>query len=314
MKAIHVNWTAPFFHKERLRGHGFKVFRDLKNEIEYIQPNYSLLITVLSALWWKKLNGPIKLYTDDTGKEYYENVGILDIYDEVDTETLNNYKGIDPAHFWTSGKIHCLLQEKEPFVFLDQDFIVRSKIDENEFLKYDLTIPHWEIPRGYYYFTEEQFKKEISHCEYPQNYNANSLVPNTSFLWFNNLDLIHDYLKFHEDLVCEEGIEVPEWFWLLTDQGILGHTIREGNYNVSSISDRVFLSDSDHSGKDKRHIGLAEPWFKFVDGNDYDKCSWEHLWYIKAVFASNPELKNSYVERYTNEIAELFPKYKDIKW
>ena len=313
MKAIHVNWTSPFFHKERLRGHGFKVFRDIQDEIEYIQPIYQILTTVLSTLWWKKLNGSIKLYTDYVGRDYYEKIGILDIYDEVDVETLESYKGIDPAHFWTSGKIHCLLQEKEPFVFIDQDFIVRSKLDDLEFNKYDLTIPHWEIPRGYYYFTEDQFKKEITHCEYPTNYNTNSLVPNTSFLWFNNLNLIKEYLNFHDNLVCGEGIEVPEWFWLLTDQGILGHTIREGNYNVSSISSNVFLSDSDHTGKDKRHLGMAEPWFKFIDGNIDDKCSWEHLWYMKAVFSDNEELKNQYIKRYLEEIVEFFPKYKNIK-
>ena len=313
MKAIHVNWTAPFFHKHRLRGHGFKIFRNLSSEVDYMQPSYSILTTILSALWWKKENGHIKLYTDTCGKEYYQKLGILEIYDEIDTKTLDNYNGIDPANFWTSGKIHCLLQEHEPFVFLDQDFIVRSKIDEIEFSKYDLTIPHWEIPRGYYYFTQRQFESEITHCEYPKNYNPNALVPNTSFLWFNNLNLVKDYLKYHESLICQEGTKVPEWFWLLTDQGILGHAIREGNYNVSSISGNVFLSDSDHTGIDKRHLGMAEPWFRFIDAHE-EKCSWEHLWYIKAVFSHDKELMKNYIQRYSNEIVEVFPKYAHLVW
>ena len=27
MKAIHVNWTKPFFEKDRLRGHGFEAIK-----------------------------------------------------------------------------------------------------------------------------------------------------------------------------------------------------------------------------------------------------------------------------------------------
>lgn len=312
MKAIHVNWTAPFFQKKRLRGHGFSVSRELQEEDEYLQARHQILVTVLSALWWKKLNGNIKLYTDNVGKKYYEKIGILEIYDEVDTETLESYTDVDPAHFWTSGKIHCLSKETSPFVFLDQDFIVRSKIDQSEFEKYDLTIPHWEIPRGYYYFTEDQFKSEITHCEYPLNYSPNSLVPNTSFLYFNNLKIVEDYLKFHESLVCSSEIEVPEWFWLLTDQGILGHAIREGNYNVSSITSRVFLSDSDHSGPEMRKMGMAEPWYRFIGGNEIDKCAWEHLWYMKAVFSYDKALKEQYVKRYSDEICTIFPEFKHI--
>ena len=31
------------------------------------------------------------------------------------------------AYFWTSGKIKCLAHQTEPFVFLDQDMIIRNK-------------------------------------------------------------------------------------------------------------------------------------------------------------------------------------------
>ena len=51
MKAIHVNWTKPFFEKHRLRGHGFEVMsisQTLKNlnSKTYNQLDYQLLYTM----------------------------------------------------------------------------------------------------------------------------------------------------------------------------------------------------------------------------------------------------------------------------
>ena len=309
MKAIHVNWTKPYFEKDRLRGHGFKIFQNQKNK-SYYQPDYQILVTLLSILWWKKLNGPIKLYTDKIGLEYYKKLGIDKLYNEIDTEVLDNYKNVDPAYFWTSGKIYCLTQEKNPFVFLDQDFIVKSQINLQEFNKYDLTIPHWEIPRGYYYFTKHQFQKEITHIPWIENYNYNSLVPNTSFLHVNNISLIKKYYEFHKHLVTTESHHpIPEWFWLLTDQGILGHVIRKYDFNVSSLTSKIFLSDSDHSSIEDRYKGMAEPWYQFIGNNYPDKVAWKHLWYLKAAFNENTQLKENYINQYIEEILKHFPEY-----
>ena len=71
-----------------------------------------------------------------------------------------------------------------------------------------------------------------NHIAFPKNYNCNDLCPNTSFLAVNNLELNQKYTKWHKKLVETNGDHVPEWFWLLTDQGILGHVIREGDYKI----------------------------------------------------------------------------------
>jgi len=304
VKAIHINWTKPFFEKDRLRGHGFKVFKNNKSK-EYSLPTYQILVTKLSILNWKKWNGPIKLYTDSIGKAYYDAIGLLELYDEVDTDILDNYNDVDAAYFWTSGKINCLQYETEPFVFIDNDFIVREKINEYRLKQFDLIIGYWEIPRGYYYFTKYQFQKEIKHCRFPENYNCNSLTPNTSFMYFNNLNLVKEYVNAHSKLVDNKGVEVPEWFWLMTDQGILGHCIREGNYNVGTITNRVFLSDSDHTDSTQRYKGMSEPWFQFIDTDNVDKFSWEHLWYLKAHFNDDKEMMLEYCNRYNKEIKML---------
>ena len=286
MKAIHVNWTKPFFEKHRLRGHGFEVMsisQTLKNlnSKTYNQLDYQLLYTMVSAANWKKHNGPIKLYTDSVGASFYQRFGLLDLYDEVDINFLNGYSksNIDAAYFWTSGKIKCLAHQTEPFVFLDQDMIIRNKIPEWVRVN-DLTIAHWEIGRGYYYFDKEKFESEIKHIPWIDNYNIDDLSPNTSFLCFNNMDLLKEYHEWHKKLVTTNGENIPEWFWLLTDQGILGHIIRENDYHVNTLTQKVSLAHHNNVDGTNRYKGKAEKWYAPLNSSNKE-LPFEHVWLDK---------------------------------
>lgn len=304
MKAIHVNWTAPFFEKHRLRGHGFSITKNIKADT-YQLPNYQILYTILSAIRWKLHNGPIKLYTDSIGLSYYKQIGICDLYDEIDTEFLDNLQNVDPAYYWTSGKIQALQNEKEPFVFLDQDFIVRDTIPES-FYKTDIGIGHWEIPRGNYYFTKKQWESEIKHVEIPENYNCNAYSPNTSFVYFGSNSAVEEYVKAHTKLINSGSNEVPEWFWLATDQGILGHVIRKHKYCTNTLTDRIFLADSDYAKPEDKMFGYSAQWYYPLDFDPgKDQLKWEHVWLAKVVFANEPEFMERECQRYYDEIWSL---------
>jgi len=318
MKAIHVNWTKPYFNRHRLRGHGFESIKNLHSET-YNQLDSQLLYTMLSALYWKKNNGPIKLYTDSVGASFYQRFGLLDLYDEVDIKFLNNYSktNIDPAYFWTSGKIKCLAHQTEPFVFLDQDMIIREKLPKWVRVN-DLTIAHWEIGRGYYYFDKEKFENEITHVPWIENYNSDDLSPNTSFLCFNNMDLLNEYHNWHKHLVKTEPYHnIPEWFWLLTDQGILGHVIRENDYKVNTLTQRVSLSHHNTIDTATRYKGKAEKWYSFIDP-EYDEIDekpkeveFEHVWLDKI------NTQNLKTKKWFKELVEIFDyglHLTDVRW
>ena len=309
MKAIHVNWTKPFFERNRLRGHGFESIKNLKSET-YDQLDSQLLYTMLSAANWKKYNGNIKLYTDSIGASFYQRFGLLDLYDEIDINFLNGYSrsNIDPAYFWTSGKIKCLAHQTEPFVFLDQDMIIRNKLPEWTRVN-DLTIAHWEIGRGYYYFDKEKWEKDITHVEWPQNFNKDDWSPNTSFLCFNNLDLLKKYHKWHKQLVnIESHHYIPEWYWLLTDQGILGHIIRENDYNVNTLTQRISLSHHNTIDKATRYKGKAEKWYLPENPNLNKEVEFEHVWLDKI------NTQNLNTQKWFNKIINLgYGKYVENK-
>ena len=280
MKAIHVNWTKPYFEKHRLRGHGFESMKEIKSDT-YNVPDHQILFTILSILNWKKHNGPIKLYTDSVGASYYHRFGILDLYDEVDIDFLNGYSKskVDPAYFWTSGKIKCLAHQTEPFVFLDNDMIVKEKLPEWTRVD-DLTIAHWEIGRGYYYFDKEKFESEITHTPWIENYNVDDWSPNTSFLCFNNMKMLKEYHEWHKKLVTTNGENIPEWFWLLTDQGILGHIIRENDYHVNTLTQKVSLAHHNNVDGTNRYKGKAEKWYAPLNSSNKE-LPFEHVWLDK---------------------------------
>ena len=300
MKGIHVNWTKPYFERKRLRGHGFEIMKNSTSET-YELTDFQIMYTMASIVEWKQFNGPVKLYTDTVGANYYQSLGILGLYDEVDVNFLNGYsKGnVDAAYFWTSGKIKCLANQSEPFVFLDQDMIVSQPLPKYTY-ENDLTIAHWEIGRGYYYFNKEKWDKEIKHIEWPKNYDENDWSPNTSYLQFNNPDIIKEYHQWHKKLVTTNGEDIPEWFWLFTDQGILGHIIRENDYKVNTLTNKISLSHHNTTLDDKRYKGKAEKWY-LPENPDLDKeTNFSHVWLDKIGYNQNPtkydDLKNHWFQ------------------
>lgn len=306
MRAIHVNWTKPYFERHRLRGHGFNITRELKSST-YDQPDYQILYTILSIVHWKLHNGPIKLYTDSIGLAFYQQFRIPELYDEIDINFLNGYSrsSIDPAYFWTSGKIKCLANQTTPFVFIDQDMIIRSKLPKN-ILESEISVTHWEIPRGYYYFNEEDWKSQIKHIDFPENYDCLDWSPNTSFLLFNNLKIVREYHDWHKKLVSTNGEEIPEWFWLLTDQGILGHVIRQGDYRVNPLTDKIYLADSNYGNEETRYRGKCENWY-YPMNPDYSKeeILWEHVWIDKIHYSWLPDYKEAQTQRFFEEVVNL---------
>jgi len=308
MKAIHVNWTKPYFDRYRLVEDVHRMTKTLTSST-YDQPDYQIFYTMLSAIHWKKHNGPIKLYTDSIGLSFIQQFRGAELYDDIDIKFLNNYSksNVDAARFWTSGKIKCLANQTKPFVFLDQDMIIRSSVKDID-KGFNLVIAHWEIPRGEYYFSEEDWNREIPHLKIPDNYDCYNLVPNTSFLIFRNMELLHTYTEWHKKLVNINEPNIPIWYWLLTDQGILGHVVRMNDYHVNTLTDKVFLPRHNFGDKETRYKGLAEPWYYPVENVDILKdknIKWEHVWIEKIHYSYYPEYMELETQRFFNELVNL---------
>ena len=303
MTGVFVNWTKPFVERKRLRGHAFKVYRDHESDV-YTTTDQELLFTILSVGYWKKFNGTTKLFTDVRGFDYYRKNNLLKLWDEIDVGTLENYDWVDGGQFWTSGKSFVIGKEEPPFVFLDLDFIVKQKLPDWVF-ESKITIPYWEIPRGYYYPTKEQYS-EIKHWKPKENYSYNMLIPNTSFVYINDSSVQKEYLKEHLSAVNTKD-EIPEWFWLVTDQGLFGQSLRTMNVNPQTLTDKVFLSEYEYGGSE---IGRADGFFYKIEHDPTkDNINWFHVWFRKIVYNFDEQVRVEDCKSFYKEIVENLSEF-----
>ena len=109
MKAFHSFWTAP------LRGRSGAV----------ALTDHELLTMMLSALEWRRLNGPIRMITDSAGAAFFERAGLSGLWSEAPATDLDEMDpGVDPQLFWAAGKLAALRSESAPCVMLDADMIL----------------------------------------------------------------------------------------------------------------------------------------------------------------------------------------------
>jgi len=288
-KVIFVNWTAPFFN------------RNVKKEFHL--PEYEILINKVAILNAKKyLKAPVKLYTDDAGYSYYQEKKLIKLFDEIDTDTLNEYnkKTLDAGKWWTSGKSIVIGKEEPPFLFLDNDFIVRTSLPPKIF-SYDLVHTHWELHRGNYYVSEQ----DIKDYDVPiNNFNERMLMPNTSFVYLNSKELQSKYLSEHLKVVNKKYKDIPEWLWLLSDQGILGYCARELKSRVGCLEKKAYLAYSEQQvlwqkGADNV-CGFSPMWVGIDQIKSNIQFKYWHIWWYKHLMAKDKIFRDDTVKELNN--------------
>lgn len=114
MNGIHILSTSPTYKAGK----------------KYSPLFFELGSFVLSALLWKKFNGPIKLYTDEAGIDYITSQGLDSLWDSIDIDTLAGIpKYIDQKVFWAGSKLFALQVEKCPVAMVDTDLFIWKDIN-----------------------------------------------------------------------------------------------------------------------------------------------------------------------------------------
>ncbi len=128
--AFHTLWTAP----SRARS------------LDHTVPSWEVVTILLSARSWQRFHGPVRLHTDEHGAEVLDRLGLLDLYDGVDTSLEAVDPGeIDPVVYFTGGKLVALAAERAPVAMLDLDLFLLSPL---ELTGADFVYAHREFARG----------------------------------------------------------------------------------------------------------------------------------------------------------------------
>ncbi len=85
---------------------------------------FELLTTALSALAWRRENGPIRMICDTRAQRYYDALGLTFLWDGGVHPLLDAVpEDVNPMAFWAAGKLYALSAMPSPCVMIDTDFI-----------------------------------------------------------------------------------------------------------------------------------------------------------------------------------------------
>lgn len=110
LTAYHVLSTLPFFSRNPGK--------------EFALEEFEILTAKLSALCWRRYNGPVFMVTDPAGAKYLREKKLDVLYDGVKVLLSMDEQGIPAGRFWASSKILALGKLPLPCVILDMDLIV----------------------------------------------------------------------------------------------------------------------------------------------------------------------------------------------
>jgi hypothetical protein len=116
-------------------------------------PPLELLLLTTSVLQWRRWNGRALLYCDDEYARYLDRLGLLPLWDEVDTETIAvaGELGANPRVFFTLGRTVALKARPVPFVALDCDLVVWRSLS-GDLVPGEIAFTHWESTSPSYFY------------------------------------------------------------------------------------------------------------------------------------------------------------------
>jgi len=277
IKALHINSTAPYFANHTEAG-------------EYHIDDFEILSTILSALKWRQNNGQIKLYTDEIGFQYYEKLGILDIWSEIDIETLERVRkdyNINHASFWAAGKIFALKKEAGPCFMIDTDFIVWKKVRNLVNNINDTMVIHKEELLPHVYIARE-FLKTPPGYSFDQNWNWKELACNNAFCYFGNDNLIKYYtdkaIEFMNNNLEDACERISQM--VFAEQRLLAMCAQKLNVPIKTFVEKV--------------------------GNNLQKQEFfTHVWGFKYELRHNFIKRKQFCDRMINRIIKDHPEYEE---
>ena len=243
---------------------------------EFNMRDFDILTMILSALYWRKNNGNIKLVADKQVISYLINKKLEFIWNEI--QEIEDYD-INRNMFWAGGKIFALKEQESPIVMLDTDMIVWNDISPK--LKKKVVAIHDEPIILDIYKGKDYFKMK------------NNYVFNDSFDWTvypSNTALLYIEDEEFKDFYCKESIRF----------------MRSSQDDSDTLSYMVFAEQrllSMCAKLKKINIGYMIQYPKDLGSQD----DFTHLWGYKKALEYDESERKSFCRRCVKRILKEFP-------
>lgn len=165
-----------------------------KNKSDFALDDFEVFTLILSVLEWRRHNGEIFLYTDTTGKNFLNAVGLSELWNGVDTSLDKMDKlGIDENIFWAGAKLFALKLQPLPCVMMDLDFIVWRPLNLSP-TDSSVTVIHRESCDLPCYPDENYFR--FKNFSLPKDLDWSLDPCNAALVYFGDKNFVRRYVDF----------------------------------------------------------------------------------------------------------------------
>ena len=249
---------------------------------------------MLSSLTWRKYNGDINLYCDDSFKSVIDELDISWFWDSIDYTSLKKIpEDINQDIFWTYPKMFIHSLQKDPFCSIDADLYLTKSIQEH---KEDIVFSHYEIDlheNTYPNFYELELFREVFNYQ-----SIESPAINTCLVQFNRLDVLEPLMEITNKFVTKDYTKFfnyPSHSWTIyCEQKVLGQLVDDLGYTKKSVMD-VYYDCFD--------------WEKNIRDFIPPRYGIDHIWFEKEEFYKNDTQRLMKTFRLLKEIEVNFPEY-----
>lgn len=235
------------------------VANDNKKNGEFLQWKPEVLTTVSNLLFLKQMYPEYNyvLYVDSTTEKYYGDLGITQLFDEINTSVLNRNYSIDKKAFWAYSKIFALRATPAPCVIFDLDFRVFDDIRALGYFSYDVGAFCLENIKGKYYYSKPE--ECLQGINVPRDFDWDEFSVNVSSLYFKDsefkniycdwvINYMYDWSFVHKNDTMDYGDNII----LFSEQYMLNQLIKKHNKTTALLVD-----DTQEEPLPKNYISLG---------------------------------------------------------
>jgi len=229
------------------------VAEDIKKDGSFTQTKAELMCTVSCVLFIKFYYPNFKriFFVDGHTKEYYQQFGILDLFDEVNDTLLNEPINIDKEIFWAASKILAQRITPGPTITFDLDFRIYDDISKFGVFDGDIGCLWFEETDNEFYGNPNNLLK-YPKLGWDYNWKGNAL--NVSFLYLRNEEFKNEYCDLAIEFMKKSFNRIPKnlektlnnKFILFIEQYMLYQLSVERNQTVTLLIDDFYPIKGDN--------------------------------------------------------------------
>lgn len=175
------------------------------SDVKYKMRDYALYTAMLSALLWKKHNGPIHMVTDRAGYDFLKGTELFSIYDKVLPVLDERNSGISHERYWASSKVQALKMITAPCALIDMDMLVWEPLHLE---RYQLAGTHIEHINKKIYPPLTYFRYSPDYS-FPAGWNSEAEPVNTSILYIADEEF-KEYYAMQSVRFMQSEMETPD--------------------------------------------------------------------------------------------------------